>query len=50
MKFVILTESNISTTLQLITVGNHLNITNRFELDKGQRDQFYDYSRHCKKR
>ena len=38
-------ESNISTTLQLITVGNNLNITNRFELDKGQREQFYDYSR-----
>ena len=38
-------ESNISTTLQVITVGNYLNITNRFELDKGQREQFYDYSR-----
>ena len=38
-------ESNISTTLQLITVGTNLNITNRFELDKGQREQFYDYSR-----
>ena len=38
-------ESNISTTLQLITVGNNLNITNRYELDKGQREQFYDYSR-----
>ena len=38
-------ESVISTTLQLITVGNNLNITNRFELDKGQREQFYDYSR-----
>ena len=38
-------ESNISTTLQLITVGNYLNITNRYELDKGQREQFYDYSR-----
>ena len=38
-------ESNISTTLQLITVGSYLNITNRYELDKGQREQFYDYSR-----
>ena len=28
-------ESSISTTLQLITVGSYLNITNRFELDKG---------------
>jgi len=38
-------ESNITTTLQLITVGNNINITNRYELDKGQREQFYDYSR-----
>ena len=38
-------ESNISTTLQLITVGSYLNITNRYRLDKGQREQFYDYSR-----
>ena len=38
-------ESNISTTLQLITVGNNLNITNRFELDNGHREQFSDYSR-----
>ena len=30
-------ESNISTTLQLITVGNYLNITNRYELDKGSK-------------
>ena len=45
MKFVNFDESNISTTLQLITVGTNLNITNRFELDKGQREQFYDYSR-----
>ena len=38
-------ESNITTTLQDITFGNHLNITNRYELDKGQREEFYDYSR-----
>ena len=38
-------ESNISTTLQLITVGSNINITNRYELDKGQREQFNDYSR-----
>ena len=38
-------ESTISTTLQLITVGNNLNITNRFELDNGHREQFLDYSR-----
>ena len=38
-------ESGISTILSTITVGNNLDITNRFELDKGQREQFYDYSR-----
>ena len=38
-------ESNITTTLQDITFGNNLNITNRYELDKGQREEFYDYSR-----
>ena len=38
-------ESIISTTLQQITEGGNLNITNIFDLDKGQRDQFYDYSR-----
>ena len=38
-------ESKISTTLQEITEGGSLNITNIFDLDKGQRDQFYDYSR-----
>ena len=38
-------ESNISTILSLITLGNNLDITNRFQLDKGQREQFYDYSR-----
>lgn len=38
-------ESSISTTLQLITIGTNLNITNRFELDKGHREQFSDISR-----
>ena len=38
-------ESKISTTLQQITESGSLNITNIFDLDKGQRDQFYDYSR-----
>ena len=38
-------ESNISSTLQEITLGNNSNITNRFGLDKGQREEFYDYSR-----
>ena len=42
-------ESNILTSLQDITVGSFLNITNRYELDKGQREQFYDYSRLVRK-
>ena len=42
-------ESNIVTNIQVITVGNYLNITNRFDLDKGQREQYYDYSRLVRK-
>ena len=42
-------ESNIVTNLQNITIGNYLDITNRFELDKGQREQYYDYSRLVRK-
>ena len=42
-------ESAIITSLQDITVGSFLNITNRYELDKGQREQFYDYSRLVRK-
>ena len=42
-------ESLILSTLQGITLGNNLNITNRFKLDKGQREQFYDYSRIVRK-
>ena len=42
-------ESNISSTLQDIVIGNNSNITNRFTLDKGQREEFYDYSRIVRK-
>ena len=42
-------ESQISTTLQGIVAGNNYNITSAFELDKGQREQFYDYSRIVRK-
>jgi hypothetical protein len=38
-------ESNIETTIQAITFGSYLNITDRYTLDKGQREQYYDYSR-----
>ena len=45
----IFSESAIQTSLQDISFGNHINITNEFFLDKGQRDQFYDYSRIIRK-
>ena len=38
-------ESGIITNLQLIREGNYNDITDKFTLDKGQREQFYDYSR-----
>lgn len=38
-------ESNIIGTIQVITPGQYLNITDRYALDKGQREQYYDYSR-----
>ena len=38
-------ESNITTQLQSITAGNYQNITSKFRLEKGQKDQYYDYSR-----
>ena len=43
--FVTFTESNIETNIETITVGKYSNITNKFNLDKGQRDEYYDYSR-----
>ena len=42
---VVFKESNIISTLESITLGKYKNITNDFNLDKGQRDQYYDYSR-----
>lgn len=42
-------ESNIVSNIQQVTVGNYLNITNRYDLDKGQREQYYDYSRIVRK-
>jgi len=38
-------ESNIQSTVQSITLGSYLDLTSRFTLDKGQKEQFYDYSR-----
>jgi hypothetical protein len=42
-------ESNIITNIQNISLGNYLNITDRFDLDKGQKEQYYDYSKIIRK-
>ena len=42
-------ESNIETTVQGITLGNNTNVTEKYSLDKGQREQYYDYSRIVRK-
>ena len=42
---VIFSESNIKTNVQSVEIGVFKDITNSYTLDKGQRDQFYDYSR-----
>ena len=38
-------ESDINTNIESITIGKYKNVTNSFTLDKGQKDEFYDYSR-----
>ena len=38
-------ESNITVDIQSITVGNYKDVTYTYQLDKGQKDQYYDYSR-----
>ena len=42
-------ESNIVTTVQAVNLGNNINVTEKYSLDKGQREQFYDYSRIVRK-
>ena len=42
---VTLQESNNTVAIQSITNGSYKNITSSFTLDKGQKDQYYDYSR-----
>ena len=42
-------ESNITSVVQVVDNGNFQDITQEYILDKGQRDQFYDYSRINKK-
>ena len=44
-EFVEFKESNIKTNIESITIGKYKNVTNSFTLDKGQKDQYYDYSR-----
>jgi hypothetical protein len=38
-------QSNITAELSSISFGRYKNITNAFKLDKGQRNEYYDYSR-----
>ena len=38
-------ESNIISTVQAVNEGNYQEVTSKYTLDKGVRDQFYDYSR-----
>ena len=38
-------ESNITSTVQSITLGKYNNITDNFVLDDGQKNEYYDYSR-----
>ena len=38
-------ESNIKTNIESITIGKYKNVTNSYSLDKGQKDQYYDYSK-----
>ena len=42
---VVFKESNITTEIESITPGKYKDITNSYTLDKGQKDQYYDYSR-----
>ena len=38
-------ESKIQTTISSITLGSYRNITTKYILDKGQKEQYYDYSK-----
>ena len=38
-------ESNIITEIETITLGSYKNVTQLYKLDKGQKEQYYDYSR-----
>jgi hypothetical protein len=38
-------ESNIKTDIATVTLGKYRDITSKYILDKGQKDQYYDYSK-----
>jgi hypothetical protein len=38
-------ESNITTEIEAITLGSYKDVTNSYFLEKGQKDQYYDYSK-----
>ena len=42
---VLFQESNVLAQVQSISAGRYTNVTNRFTLDKGQKNQYYDYAR-----
>jgi hypothetical protein len=42
---VLFEESQIQTNIQAKTIGNYLNISSSYQLNKGQKEQYYDYSR-----
>jgi hypothetical protein len=46
---VLFKESNISGEIDSISFGNYVDISNKFVLDQGQRQQYYDYARIVRK-
>jgi len=42
-------ESNINTPVNQVTSGSYRDLTNKFILDKGQKEQYYDYSKIIRK-
>jgi hypothetical protein len=46
---VVFKESNISAPIQSVDVGSYIDRTQEYTLDKGQREQYYDYSRIVRK-
>lgn len=42
---VVFQESNVIAQITSISAGRYTNVTNRFTLDKGQKNQYYDYAR-----